>query len=108
MNSLPLTIFSIANSCLPLFSILDFCYINGKKYNAGERFVDEQCSGSCICRGLNSFECVSLCPPEGIMCNEGEAESSVKVQVSKTPICYCSRPTCVKKSTLFIFIFLNN
>ncbi|XP_031549072.1 cysteine-rich motor neuron 1 protein-like isoform X6 [Actinia tenebrosa] len=72
------------------------CVMDGKKYENGERWVDERCTARCSC--LNgAVGCVDLCPPVYVKCGPGEVKSTKQVPADKEGRCFCRVPVCVKK-----------
>ena len=71
--------------------------IDGKNiYKPGDDFVMPDCSGYCKCHPGGGIGCVSLCPPEGITCqqNEDRMQSLRKIPNSN---CTCPTWSCLKK-----------
>nr|QNH72522.1 toxin candidate TRINITY_DN5150_c0_g1_i1 [Ceriantheomorphe brasiliensis] len=69
------------------------CVYKGKHYPINERFIPDDCSGVCKCKGNKGFGCVSLCPPVGMKCKPG-----MELEYYRQPVgdsgCFCERPRC--------------
>eukprot|EP00795_Rhopilema_esculentum_P016580 gene16580-8004_t len=74
---------------------LSGCKFQNNTYKAGEEFISGDCRGKCKCYGDNNLGCVSLCPPEQVVCGPNEKRVQVKVPVGSSK-CTCTRDRCVK------------
>ena len=82
-------------------SLLETCNANGKEYQVGESFIDNNCTEKCTCLGHDGFGCLSLCSPELVFCKQGERKERYKDYFNNSK-CFCNRERCVKGNCIIL------
>ena len=82
-------------------SLLATCKANGKEYQVGQSFIDDNCTASCTCSGGDRVACVSLCPPTLVICKRGERKEQYKYHIPGSK-CFCNRERCVKGNCVIV------
>ena len=82
-------------------SLLATCKKNGKEYQVGQSFIDNNCAATCTCFGEDRIGCVSLCPPALVICKKGEKKEQYKDYITDSK-CFCNRERCVKGNCLIV------
>ena len=82
-------------------SLLATCKANGKEYQVGQSFIDDNCTASCTCSAGDRVACISLCPPTLVICKKGEKKEQYKEYIPGSK-CFCNRECCVKGNCIIV------
>lgn len=73
------------------------CYVDGGKYQPGEKYATKDCRALCVCN-TNFASCTPLCQEKKqLSCPAGFTPSSIRQPAATGSNCACDTPTCLEE-----------
>ena len=83
------------------------CYVDGGKYQPGEKYATKDCRALCVCN-TNFASCTPLCQEKKqLSCPAGFTPSSIRQPAATGSNCACDTPTCLEGIVQYILYMLS-